>query len=78
MTQNGDYQDGSDQVNKVNESNFNETCKGYVVRAIKIANEDKVIFNDVLIKKLMKGLRWAFDEMTMEDARREYEKYRNR
>lgn len=65
-------------MNKVNESNFNETCKGYVVRAIKIANEDKVIFDDELIKKLMNGIRWAFDEMTMEDARREYEKYRNR
>ena len=62
-------------MNKVNESNFNETCKGYVIRACKIANENEIIFTDELIKKLMNGLNWAFDEMTFEDAR---EEYRNR
>lgn len=63
-------------MNSVNENNFNETCKGYLIRACKIANENGQIFNDELIKKLLSGFRWAFDEMTMEDARREYEKYR--
>lgn len=64
-------------MNEVNEDNFNETCKGYVVRALRIANENGKIFDDELIGKLFNGLRWAFDEMTMEDARKEYEKYRN-
>lgn len=63
-------------MNTVNENNFNETCNGYVVRACRIANENGIIFDEDLIKKLMSGLRWAFDEMTMSEARKEYEKYR--
>ena len=64
-------------MNSVNKDNFNETCKGYIIRACKIANEDEDIFREVIIKKLMSGLRWSLDEMTMEDARNEYEKYTN-
>lgn len=55
--------------NQVNENNFNETCKGYVIRALKII--DKTDLTD----KVLNGLRWAFDEMTMEDAREEYKNY---
>lgn len=55
---------------------FNDTCKGYIIRAFKIANEDGIIFDDDIVIKLLKSLRWSFDEMTMEDARREYEEYR--
>lgn len=63
-------------MNTVDSNNFNETAKGYIIRAFKIANEDKTIFDSNLVSKLMQGLGWAFDEMTMEDARAEYEKYR--
>jgi hypothetical protein len=56
-------------MNKVNEYNFNETMKGYMVRAIKHAK-----FTNTQEKKLWQGLRWAIDEMTMEDARKEYNK----
>lgn len=55
--------------NQVDSDNFNETCKGYLIRALKIVEKTD------LTKELLKGLRWSFDEMTMEDARREYEKY---
>lgn len=57
-------------MNAVNPDNFNETLKGYLIRALKeidATEEDR--------QKLFNGLRWALDEMTMEDARREYEKY---
>lgn len=64
-------------MNEINSDNFNETAKGYLIRACKIANEDGVVIDTKLVKKLMSGLRWAFDEMTMESARKEYEKYRN-
>lgn len=57
-------------INTVNPGNFNETCKGYVVRAMRDAG-----CNALQRSKLLSGLRWAFDEMTMEDARRECEKY---
>ena len=57
-------------MNTVNENNFNETCKGYVIRAFKEAN-----LNQKEVDRILNGLRWAFDEMTMEDARKEYEKY---
>lgn len=66
--------------NKVNEGNFNNTCRGYLVRAIKIMHENDSNYNENLTgeqeQRLLSGLRWAFDEMTMEDAREEYEKYR--
>lgn len=58
-------------VNTVNPDNFNETCRGYLVRACRIAGlteEEK--------EKIFNGLRWAFDEMTMEQAREEYKNRR--
>lgn len=59
-------------MNTVNSDNFNETLKGYVIRACRI-----VEYDDTEVTKLFNGLRWSTDEMTMEDARREYERYRN-
>lgn len=58
-------------MNAVNVDNFNETAKGYIIRACRIAEYDSE-----QVDKILKGLRWAFDEMTMEDARKEYERYR--
>ncbi len=58
-------------MNTVNPDNFNDTMKGYLVRALKEAGaseEDR--------RKIFIGLTWAIDLMTMEEARREYEKYR--
>jgi len=56
--------------NEVEHDNFNETMKGYLIRACKECKYTKEqkdsIFN---------GLRWAIDEMTMSDARNEFEKY---
>ena len=63
-------------MNTVNQNNFNETMKGYIIRACKIANENKKIFDNEIVDKLMNGIHWSIDEMTMEDARVEYEKYR--
>lgn len=57
-------------MNTVNENNFNETCKGYVIRAFKEAN-----LKQKEVDRILNGLGWAFDEMTMEDARKEYKKY---
>lgn len=57
-------------MNTVNSDNFNDTLKGYLIRALKeidACEEDR--------KKLFSGLRWALSEMTMEDARLEYKKY---
>lgn len=59
-------------MNTVNTDNFNETMKGYIVRACRIAEYDSK-----QLDKILNGIRWSIDEMTMEDARREYEKYRN-
>lgn len=59
-------------MNKVNEDNFNETCKGYVYRALKIARNlegEKLSLEQE--KTVLRGLRWAFDEMTMSEAREE-------
>lgn len=55
--------------NTVNADNFNETMKGYLKRAFKIMKmtEDEQ-------QKVMNGIRWATSEMTMEDARNEYNK----
>jgi len=58
-------------LNTVNPDNFNETCKGYLIRALKeakVSEEDR--------RRIFIGLKWAMDLMTMEDARKEYEKYR--
>ena len=64
-------------MNNININNLNETCKGYLIRAIKIANENEQRFDSQDVKKILNGLRWAFDEMTTEDARKEYDKYRS-
>jgi hypothetical protein len=58
-------------MNTVNPDNFNDTLKGYLIRALKEAGaseEDR--------RRIFMGLKWALDLMTMEDARKEYEKYR--
>ncbi|WP_113675796.1 hypothetical protein [Vallitalea guaymasensis] len=55
--------------NNVNESNFNETMKGYLKRAFEIAK-----MTEEEQKKIMNGIRWALSELTMEEARREYYK----
>lgn len=56
--------------NSVNEDNFNETMKGYIIRACKESG-----FDQKQVDQIFNGLRWAIDEMTMNDARKEYEKY---
>lgn len=58
-------------MNTVNSDNFNETMKGYIIRSCRI-----VEYDDTEVNRLLNGLRWSTDEMTMEDARREYERYR--
>lgn len=63
-------------MNTVNQNNFNETMKGYIIHACKIANENEKVFDNKIVDKLMNGIHWSIDEMTMEDARVEYEKYR--
>jgi hypothetical protein len=57
-------------MNTVNPGNFNDTCRGYLIRALKEAG-----INEEDRRKILNGLRWAFSELTMEEARREYEKY---
>ena len=57
-------------MNTVNENNFNETCEGYIVRACRIAD-----LSEEEVKKIFNGLRWALDELTMSEARKECEKY---
>ena len=59
-------------MNTVNEDNFNETCKGYVYRALKIARDlsgEKLSLEQE--HTVLCGLRWAFDEMDFQDARKE-------
>ena len=58
-------------MNTINPDNFNETCKGYIIRACKIAD-----LTQEEVDKVLNGLRWSFDELTMSEARNEYEKYR--
>lgn len=71
--------EGNENMNKINENNFNETCKGYLKRAIKIMHENDKKYKENLTpemeERLFSGLRWAFDEMTFEDARKENNKY---
>lgn len=57
-------------MNTVNKNNFNVTMKGYLKRALKYAD-----LEEEQQKKVWNGLRRAIDEMTMEDARKEYERY---
>lgn len=59
-------------MNTVNSENFNETMKGYVIRACRIIEYDSKQLDEIL-----NGIRWSTDEMTMEDARREYERYKS-
>ncbi len=57
-------------LNTVNPENFNDTMKGYLIRALREAGtsaEDR--------RRIFGGLHWAFDSLTMEEARKEYEKY---
>jgi len=49
----------------VNSDNFNNTCRGYVYRALQEMNA-----TDEERRKIIKGLSIAFDLMTMEEARR--------
>jgi hypothetical protein len=62
-------------MNEINERNFNETCKGYILRALKITHENDKTNDNNLTKRqeerIMNGLEWALDEMTFEDARME-------
>lgn len=44
--------------------------KGYIIRALKELNA-----SEEERQKLFRGLSWAISELTMEDARHEYEKY---
>lgn len=57
-------------MNTVTPDNFNDTMKGYIVRALVEAQ-----VSEEIRKKIFQGLNWAISEMTMRDARREYEKY---
>lgn len=58
-------------MNTVNPNNFNDTLKGYLIRALKEAGASEEDYRKIFI-----GLTWALDLMTMEEARKEYEKYR--
>jgi hypothetical protein len=62
-------------MNSVNPDNFNETCKGYLKRAIKIMHENDIDFEmnltEELEKRLWNALRWSLSEMDMEEARKE-------
>lgn len=59
-------------MNEVNQDNFNETMKGYLIRACRECE-----YTAEQKERLFSGLRWAIDEMTMSDARKELEKYQN-
>lgn len=49
---------------------FNESIKGYLIRAMKNAE-----FSREDIAKALGGLRWAFDEITASEAAEEYRKF---
>ncbi len=57
-------------LNTVNPENFNDTLKGYLIRALKEAKATEEERRRAFI-----GLKWALDLLTMEEARKEYEKY---
>jgi hypothetical protein len=57
-------------MNTVNPDNFNETLKGYLIRALRESGASQPD-----CEKIFAGLRWALSEMTMQDAREEWEKY---
>ncbi len=58
-------------MNTVNPDNFNCTLKGYLIRALKETGASEEERRRVFV-----GLKWALDLLTMEEARKEYEKYR--
>lgn len=45
----------------------NEACRGYCVRAMENAGLDRET-----IKGVLRGLHWAFDELTVEDAEQKW------
>lgn len=49
---------------------YNESIKGYLVRAMKNAD-----FSREDIAKALGGLRWAFDDITASEAAEEYRKF---
>lgn len=57
--------------NSVNSNNFNSTCRGYIKRALKECGD---ILTEDQKKEVLHGLYYAFDMMTMEDARNYDEK----
>lgn len=63
-------------MNTVDENNFNWTMDGYVKYALNSMEKDLIEEGytekqiDEIIKSFKNGLRWAKDEMTMEEARR--------
>lgn len=61
-------------MNTVNPMNFNQTMDGYFKYALNFAME-RADFTDEQLKLLGNGMRWAKDEMTMQDARNYAEKY---
>jgi hypothetical protein len=61
---------------------YNDTMKGYLIAACKIArdldpdNEDnKINLTDGQIRTLLQGMRWALDEKTKEEADEFYRKF---
>lgn len=56
--------------NAVNPDDFNDTMKGYLIRALFEAGA-----SEEERRRIFMGLNWAIDLMTMRDARLEYEKY---
>lgn len=49
---------------------YNGCIKGYLIRALQIAEFDR---DD--IKKALNGMRWALDEMTAAEAAEEYRSF---
>lgn len=63
-------------MNTVNQDNFNQTMDGYVEYALdfikNVLLEKELVDEDTIYDirtTFIQGLRWAKDEMTMEDAR---------
>lgn len=59
--------------NEVSATNFNETMFGYIIRAFRNINK----LNSEEFEKFNSGMRFSIDEMTMRDAREEYQKWSN-
>lgn len=57
-------------VDTVNPDNFNETMKGYIIRACRIAEYTEEQRSD-----FFNGIRWSINDMTMEEARIEWQEY---